>query len=177
MSKRIRLKNNFILIIFLVTIISAAASCGIRDLATGRIEPPQVEFRGLTIYPPQRQGWPLSARLHLTNPNPETLRITGYDYELSVDGADLVRGESKDAITLPASGEGLVEVPIVLNLQAVPSTVKYFLLQDRLRYELSGGFRLASVMGGFLRVPFRFSGEITRKEGLDHLRSFFRPTH
>lgn len=175
MSKKISSKYNILVILLYLTTILAASGCGIRDLATGRIAPPEVAFQGLTIYPPESQCWPMSARLQLTNPNPEPLRITGYDYVMAVEGADLVQGESVDAITLPAGGESLVEVPVLLKLKAVPVTLKTFLLQDRLKYELTGGFRLASVMGGFLRVPFRFRGEITRQEGLEHLRSFFKP--
>ncbi len=77
------------------------------------------------------------------------------------------------AITLPAEGENLVEIPVLLKLTAVPKALKALLLQERLRYEISGGFRLASVLGG-LRVPYHFRGEITRQEGLEHLREFFR---
>ena len=174
MSKNFCLRNNFIKIFLYIIISLGLSSCGIRDLATGKVVPPEVEFQGLTIYPPESQCWPLSARLRLTNPNPEPLRILGYNYEFSVEGADLVQGESVAAITLPAGGESLVEVPILLKLNAVPKALKAFLLQDKLKYELAGGVRLASVLGG-LKVPFRFRGEMTRQEGLDRLRGFLGP--
>lgn len=172
MSKKIYFKNNLLFVLLSLTIFLATSSCGVRDLATGKIEPPQVAFQGLTVYPPESQCWPLSARLQLTNPNPEPLRILGYDYEFSVEGADLVQGESAASITLPAGGESQVEVPVLLKLSAVPKTLKTLLLQDKLAYEISGGFRLASVLGG-LRVPFRFRGTVTRQEGLERLRGFF----
>jgi hypothetical protein len=91
-----------------------------------------------------------------------------------VEGSDLVQGESSTAITLPAGGESLVEVPILLKLNTVPRALKALLLQDKLKYELSGGFRLASVLGG-MKVPFRFRGVITRQEGLERLREFLEP--
>ncbi len=171
MSKNIYQKNKFFKILLYIALVLGLSSCGIRDLATGKVAPPEVAFQGLTVYPPESQCWPLSARLRLTNPNPEPLRILGYDYEFSVEGADLVQGESVAAITLPAGGESLVEVPILLKLNAVPKALRALLLQDKLKYELSGGVRLASVLGG-LKVPFRFRGEITRQEGLEYLRGF-----
>ena len=174
MSKKIFLPNIFFTLFFSLTISLCLSSCGVRDLASGKMAPPEVAFQGLTIYPPESQCWPLSARLQLTNPNPEPMRILGCDYEFSVEGADLVQGESVAAITLPAGGESLVEVPILLKLNAVPKALKALLLQDRLKYELAGGVRLASVLGG-LKVPFRFRGEITRQEGLEHLRGFLGP--
>ena len=173
MSKKNNLNNIITNIILYIIISVGLSSCGVRDLATGKVAPPEVAFQGLNIYPPESQCWPLSARLRLTNPNPEPLRILGYDYEFSLEGADLLQGESVAAITLPAGGESLVEVPILLRLNAVPKALKALLLQDRLKYEIAGGVRLASVLGG-LKVPFRFRGEITRQEGLERLRGFFK---
>jgi hypothetical protein len=171
MSKKIFRNPHFFFMFLCLSLCPGLSSCGIRDLATGKIVPPEVAFQGLTVYPPDSQCWPLSARLRLTNPNSEPMRILGYDYEISVEGSDLVQGESSAAITLPAGSESLVEVPILLKLNTVPKALKVLLLQDKLKYELAGGFRLASLMGG-VKVPFRFRGVITRKEGLDRLREF-----
>ncbi len=171
MSKNICLPNNFFNVFFSLIISLGLSSCGVRDLASGKIAPPEVAFQGLTIYPPESQCWPLSARLRLTNPNSEPMRILGYDYEVSLEGVDLVRGESVDAITLPAGGDSLIEVPILLKLTSVPKVLSSLLLKEKLKYELSGGIRLASLLGG-MKVPFRFRGEITRQEGLERLRGF-----
>jgi hypothetical protein len=176
MSKKYSYKTKRIRFFFYLAVCLCLSSCGVRDLASGRIAPPEVAFQGLTIFPPESKCWPLSARLQLTNPNPEPMRILGYNYEIAVEGVDLVQGESVAAITLPAGGESLVEVPILLKLNAVPKTLSSLLLKEKLKYELSGGFRLASLLGG-MKVPFRFRGEITRQEGLERLRDFFDSKH
>lgn len=174
MSKKNDLKGRSVLlfvVLFVLFVLQFLAGCGVRDLATGKVTPPEAVLQGLAIYPPESDCWPLDARVRLKNPNPEPLRILGYDYEFSLEGVDLVQGESASAVTLPAGGETLVEIPVVLRLNAVPKALKVLLLQERLRYELGGGFRLASLLGG-LKVPFRFRGEVTREEGLQYLRSF-----
>lgn len=171
MSKKNYPKNTFLKIILAVAMVLALNACGVRDLASGKVAPPEVKFQGLSIYPPESQCWPLGARLLLTNPNPEPLRLLGYDYEFSLEGLDLVRGESAAAVTLPAGGEIHVEVPLLLKLNAVPRALQALLLKEALTYELAGGARLASLLGG-LRVPFRFRGQITRQEGLEYLRGF-----
>jgi hypothetical protein len=173
MSKKNCLHNKFFIMLLYFGIVLGLSSCGIRKLATGKIAPPEVVFQGLTVYPPDSQCWPLSARLRLTNPNPDPMRILGYDYEISVEGSEMVQGESSAAITLPAEGESLVEVPILLKLNTVPKALKTLLLQDKLKYELAGGFRLGSLLGG-MKVPFRFRGVITRQEGLERLREFLK---
>ncbi|AEB09049.1 LEA type 2 family protein [Desulfobacca acetoxidans] len=154
-----------------VILINLMTGCGVRELASGKLAPPEVGFQGLTIYPPESECWPLSARVQLTNPNPEPMRILGYDYEVALEGENLVQGDSTDAITLPAGGTNQVDIPILLKLPAIPKTLGVLLRQEKLRYEIAGGFRLASLLGG-MKVPFRFRGEITRQEGLERLRAY-----
>jgi LEA14-like dessication related protein len=169
MSKKIYRKIKFLPSCLFIVLCLVLSSCGLRDLASGRIVPPKVEFLGVTIAPPAHQSWPLTARLRLHNPNPEALRILGYDYEVTVAGADLVRGESSESLTLPAGGDSVVEIPVMLKLPALPQAFRTLLLQDKVKYEIAGGFRLASVLGG-LRIPFRFQKEITRQESLERLQ-------
>jgi LEA14-like dessication related protein len=174
MSKKMCGNNKFFIMLLYLGMFFSLSSCGIRELATGKISPPEVAFQGLTVYPPESQCWPLTARLRLTNPNPDPMRILEYNYEIAVEGLDLVQGESSATVTLPAGGESLVEVPILLKLNTVPQALKALFLQEKLKYELSGGFRLASLLGG-MKVPFRFQGVITRQEGLERLREFLKP--
>lgn len=173
MSKKL-LANIYFLTTFLFLITTfLICGCGLRRLATGKIAPPTVALQAVMVYPPESQCWPLTAKLRLYNPNPEPLRLLGYDYNVAIEGTDLVQGESVDAITLPAEGDSLVEIPVLLKMNAVPKALRTLMLKNRLRYTLSGGFRLASVLGG-LRVPFHFQGEITRQEGLERLREFLQ---
>jgi LEA14-like dessication related protein len=173
MSKKLLAYRHFLKIFPFLLLVILVSGCGLRNLATGKIAPPTVTLQAVTVYPPESECWPLTAKLQLHNPNPEPLRILGYDYAVAIAGTDLVQGESVASVTLPAEGDSLVEIPILLKMNAVPKTLKALLLQERLKYTLSGGFRLASVLGG-LRVPFHFNGEITRKEGLERLREFLQ---
>ncbi len=149
-------------------------ACGVRDLASGRIAPPEVALQEMVMYPPESQCWPLSARLRVTNPNPDPLRILGYDFNLAVEGADLVQGQSDTAVTIPAGGETLVEMPLFVRLPAIPATLAALLKEDTVSYQFSGGLRLASLLGG-LRVPFRFQGKLTKAQGWEYLRQYLGP--
>jgi hypothetical protein len=46
--------------------------------------------------------------------------------------------------------------------------------QVKLRYQIAGSFRLASVLGGIIPIPFRFQGEASPQEGMDFLRPHLR---
>jgi LEA14-like dessication related protein len=147
--------------------------CGVQQLTRGELEPPRVKFQSLGVGLPTGQGLPLECSLLVENPNPQDLRVLGYDYELRLEGQKVIQGESQEAVTLPARGQTLVNVPILVKLQALSRFLPAVLQEEKLNYQISGGVRLASLLGGF-RVPFSFQGKMTPKEGREQLRLFMR---
>jgi len=149
------------------------AGCGVRQLTRGDLEPPRVTLKALAMNLPTPQGLPLECTLLVENPNAQDFRVLGYDYELWLEGQKVVQGESREEVTLPARGQALVTVPILLKLKALPRLLPAVLQGEKLQYRVSGGVRLASLLGGF-RVPFSFQGRINPKEGLEQLRLFLK---
>ena len=69
----------------------------------------------------------------------------------------------------------MVQLPAVLELlpQFLPMLQKSQ-PQRPFHYQIAGSFRLASVMGGIIPIPFKFQGEATPKEGMDFLRPYLK---
>jgi hypothetical protein len=162
-------------------LLAAIPACGVRQLAKGEIQPPKVTFQGLKIYQPTPRGWPLGARLLLENPNPQAVNLLGYDYQLWIEGKSVAQGTSQQAVNLPPLGQTVAEVPITVQLPAVMELLPQVLpmLQKRqqqrqFHYQIAGSFRLASVMGGIIPIPFKFQGEASPKEGMDFLRPYLK---
>lgn len=154
--------------------IAVLSGCGVRQLARGEITPPRVTLKAVTLSLPTAAGWPLSCALQLDNPNPQTLTLLGYDYDLWLEGRSVAQGASGEAVTLPALGQAVVEFPIFLKIPAVMGLMPSMLRpQQKLHYQISGGVRLASLLGG-LRVPFKFQGEMRTEEALEHLRPYLK---
>jgi len=168
--------------IFLALMLLATMSaCGVRQLARGEIQPPKVSFQGLKIYPPTARGWPLGAMLLLENPNAEPLNLLGYDYQLWIEDRSVAQGVSQQAVNLPPLGQTVTEVPITVQMPAVVDLLPQFLpmlqksqQQRQFHYQIAGSFRLASVMGGIIPIPFKFQGEASPKEGMNFLRPYLR---
>ena len=168
--------------IFLALMVLATMpACGVRQLARGEIQPPKVTFQGLKVYPPGPRGWPLGARLLLENPNPEAVNLLGYDYQLWIEGKSVAQGTSQQAVNLPPLGQTVAEVPIMVQLPAVMELWPQFLpmlqksqQQRQFHYQIAGSFRLASVMGGIIPIPFRFQGQASPQEGMDFLRPYLK---
>jgi LEA14-like dessication related protein len=147
--------------------------CGIQQLTRGELQAPKVTFKSLAFGLPTGQGLPLECNLLVDNPNPQDLRILGYDYDLQLEGQQVLQGESREEVTLPARGQVLVTVPILVKLRALPALLPSILKEEKLHYQVAGGVRLASLLGGF-RVPFHFQGQMTPKEGREQLRLFLK---
>lgn len=144
--------------------------CGVRQLAKGELEAPEVRLQALRLQPPNQQGWPLTCILNVRNPNSMTIRVLGYDYQVWVEGQSMARGGGNRAVILPAQGEAQVEVPVVLKLQNLPGLLPMILQKEKVTVEIAGGLRLPQTLG--FRVPFRFREEVTPSEGLEHLQPF-----
>lgn len=153
-------------------VLLALAGCGVQQLARGEIEPPRVEVKGVRVGFPEQGNLPVLAALELTNPNGHPLEIRGYDYELRLEGRSVARGASSRPVHLPAWGRTRVEFPILVQVPAVLSMAPLLLGQQKVTYQLAGGFRLGSVMGGLVRVPFAFQGQATPEEGRELLRLY-----
>jgi len=159
-------------------LLATMPACGVRQLARGEIQPPKVTFQGLKIYQPTPRGWPLGARLLLENPNSQAVNLLGYDYQLWIEGKSVAQGTSQEAVNLPPLGQTEAEVPITVQLPAVMELLPQFLpmlqkqQQRQFHYQIAGSFRLASVMGGIIPIPFKFQGEASPQEGMDFLRPY-----
>jgi hypothetical protein len=159
-------------------LLTTLPACGVQQLAKGELQAPRVTFQGLTIYRPTARGWPLGARLLLENPNSQSLNLLGYDYHVWIEGKSVAQGESQQAVNLSAMGQTVAEVPIVVQLPTVMELLPHFLTQRqkerKLHYQIAGSFRLASVLGGIIPIPFKFQGEATPQEGKDFLSPYLR---
>jgi LEA14-like dessication related protein len=117
----------------------------------------------------------------LENPNSQAVNLLGYDYQLWIEGKSVAQGTSQQAINLPPSGQTVAEVPIMVQLPAVVELLPQFLPmlqksqpQRQFRYQIAGSFRLASVMGGIIPIPFKFQGEASPQQGMDFLRPYLK---
>ena len=178
---RPRLQRSCLGIFLALMLLTTMPACGIRQLARGEIQPPKVTFQDLKVYPPTSRGWPLGARLLLENPNPEAVNLLGYDYQLWIEGKSVAQGTSQQAVNLPPLGQTVTEVPIMVQLPAVMGLLPQFLpmlqkqqQQRQFHYQIAGSFRLASVMGGIIPIPFKFQGEASPQEGMNFLRPYLK---
>ncbi len=85
--------------------------------------------------------------LQLDNPNSFALQLGRLRYEMSLAGSKLASGSFNEAITVPANGQSLIEVPVGINLLSGFSLLRNLLsnVGADLEYEL----KLSADVGNF----------------------------
>ena len=123
------------------------------------LEPPHVTLTDLRILDmtlfEQRYG----LKIRIQNPNPIDLPITGMNFELDINDAELGRGVSDRQVTVPAYGEAVMEINLISNLARIIDQIRGLESGkgQSLRYRLVGGISVANRIG---KLPFNYQGEI-----------------
>ena len=124
-----------------------------------QLEPPHVTLTDMRILEmtlfEQRYG----LKIRVQNPNPIALPITGLNFQLDVNDAELGRGVSDQTVTVPAHGEAVLEINLTSNLARIFDQLRGFESGkgQSLSYRLSGGLSLSIWMG---KLPFDYRGEL-----------------
>jgi len=97
--------------------------------------------------------------LRILNPNSIDLPLAGLSYSLEVNDREFAYGVSRQAVTIPALGEAMLEVDVISSLLDVLQQVQHLgtVKPAALDYRLSGKINLADSP---LRLPFDYSGRL-----------------
>jgi LEA14-like dessication related protein len=105
--------------------------------------------------------------LRVNNPNDRRLPIKGASYRLELEGREIANGAGRLDEQIPAYGEGIVDLEVNTNLiDLVRSAPALLMTGGRWDYKISGVLKLA---GGYVPVPFRYSGEVESSQILSRL--------
>jgi LEA14-like dessication related protein len=98
-------------------------------------------------------------QLRILNPNETAIPLEGLSYSLEINGREFAYGVSRQAVSIPAFGEALLDVDVVSNLLNVLQQVQEMSneQQDSLKYRLSGKLSLSNSL---VKLPFDYHGEL-----------------
>jgi len=106
--------------------------------------------------------------LRILNPNDVDLPLSGLSYGVEINGREFAYGVSRQAVTIPALGEAVVEVEVISSLLDMLRQLQA--LDDgaahRLDYRISGRLSLANRRG---KLPFDYSGSLDWQPAPDRL--------
>ena len=103
-----------------------------------RIEAPQVVLESVRVTRIVDNKAELSVELRLTNPNASALAVKSLDYEITLDNRPAASGHTVRVDTLPAGGEGKVDLAGRVDVGAIATALMALGSQLPVAYTLRG---------------------------------------
>lgn len=94
------------------------------------------------------------------NPYSVGLPVAGLDFALSTQGKRFLEGQADIEQTIPALGEGMVQVPVRVPFVEIYEVVSGLELGATVPYDADLGLRVQTPLVGSVRVPMSAHGEI-----------------
>jgi LEA14-like dessication related protein len=145
--------------LLLVSLILSGCAAGDLQRAMQSIQPQlalkDVHFTGITF-----DALDLAVAVNIHNPNPISIALAGFDYDLQLNETSFLKGEQTKTTKIEAMGDRELEIPIKINFKDVYKTFKSLEEQDQSAYQIGCGliFNLPGL--GKTRVPLEAKGEI-----------------
>lgn len=141
----------------LVLFATALAGCAGTGLMPDVI-PPRVSLANLELLDSGMLEQRFRITLRVRNPNPFPLPITGFSFDLAVNGQSFADGVNNEATLIPNLGEETVVVDASTSMLQVAQIIMTLPGRDTLAYNIDGQVFLQRTMG--ISVPFSEAGEL-----------------
>jgi LEA14-like dessication related protein len=96
----------------------------------------------------------------INNPNPIGVSLTGFDYDLQIAGASLVKGEQNSRQTISAGGRSTLQIPVRLVFKDLYQAAQTLKNQDSAAYTIGCGLIFDLPILGSVRIPASQSGKL-----------------
>lgn len=140
-------------------LVLAMAGCESFNLS-GMLRKPEVAVSGAEIEQLGFEEARVRFDVKLTNPNPVGVRLSGFDYRLTLDSAEFLSGSVDQAVSIAARGTSTVPVPVSFRYQDLFAAAARLADAAETPYEMSVGFSFDLPVLGRVRIPASFKGVI-----------------
>ncbi|WP_170245556.1 LEA type 2 family protein [Fodinibius salinus] len=102
----------------------------------------------------------LTYNIKIDNPNPVSLQMVGYDYNLDINGNSFIQGDQQEGINIEASGVSMFEVPITVNFNELYRSIKGLAQKDESSYRFISHLAFDMPTLGRTEIPVGKQGSI-----------------
>lgn len=145
----------------LLSVLLLNTCSGIRELAESvGVKHPTVQFAGAKITGLSFQDADFMFDIRIQNPNPVGIQLTGFDYDVLINGKSFVRGDQDEGLEIKAQGGHIVHIPVSLGFSNIYETFTDLKKEDSSTYEMNCGFSFNLPVLGPVRVPVGTKGDL-----------------
>jgi LEA14-like dessication related protein len=137
----------------------ALAGCESFDL-TGMLKRPEVSVSGAEVEQLTFEGGRVRFDVTVSNPNPVGVSLAGFDYRLTLEGTEFLKGNVTHAVSVAARGTSTVPVPVAFTYRELFAAVSRLADSSETPYEMAVGLSFTLPVLGAVRVPASFKGTL-----------------
>ncbi|MES9992436.1 MAG: LEA type 2 family protein [Candidatus Thiodiazotropha sp.] len=112
-----------------------------------------VRFAGLDL-----TGVDLVFDVGIDNPNPFSIDLTGFDYDLQLFDQSFIKGRQTQGLSLTANSDSNIQLPLRLDFKQLLRSYRQLQVADEASYRLDLGLGFQMPVIGSLRLPVDIEG-------------------
>ena len=148
-----------LLILIAVSVLLLSGCESLRDVVDA-IHRPEVRIDAVELEALSFSGLTLRFDVEIRNPNPIGISLSGFDYELQIEGTPFVSGEVDEKISIAARDRSIVALPVELGFEELVKTIRELEDREEAAYRLSSGFSFDLPVLGRVRIPVSKEGSV-----------------
>ena len=151
--KTTRVLSKFIFLLFIFPLF--LSSCA--GIGEGLLQSPKLKVTNVKVTNLSFNNQSIIFTLDVDNPNPIPIPIKGLSYKLDLNGVEFASGFSENSISIPASGNGQMDLNIGGNLISFIQKVGG-VSSSGIDYNISGDI---SLLSSSIRFPYSHGGKLS----------------
>jgi len=143
-----------------VSVLFASGCESLRD-AVDVMRKPEVRIAATELQALSFSGLTLLFDVEVENPNPIGIQLSGFDYELQIEGNPFLSGEVRDKVAITARDRSIIPLPVELGFEEVVQAIGELAPgedKEEAAYQLTSGFSFDLLVLGRVRVPVQTEG-------------------
>lgn len=135
------------------------AGCSSLNNAAQAVQP-RAKVLGMQLADINVESVAFNMDLEIENPNPVQILLSGFDYDLSIEGQSLISGIENKEISIPAGDSGRVNLPIRLEYASLANIWEQLKQKDEFNFNLTTASRVQVPVLGQLTLPATLRGQL-----------------
>ena len=142
-----------------------ASGCETLRDAVDVMRKPEVRIAATEVQDLSFSGLTLLFDVEIENPNPIGIQLSGYDYELQIEGNPFVSGQVQEKVAITprdrARDRSIIPLPVELGFEEIVQTIGALAPgegKEEAAYRLTAGFSFDLPVLGRVRVPVQTEG-------------------
>lgn len=151
--------RNTLFIITLVVSISFSFSCAVLEDLT-KTQKPKLSVVDFKLTDISLQDVELTFDVEIDNPNPFSVNLASYDYDLKFNALSFVKGDQPNNTSVNANSKSIIHIPISFNYTDLFGLISGLKDKDETDFSFEATAGIEAPLLGLVKIPFSKQGTL-----------------